>query len=548
MTNFVFVTGGVVSSLGKGLAAASMGALLQAYGFKVCLRKLDPYLNIDPGTMSPTQHGEVFVTDDGTETDLDLGHYERFTGIKTTKDDSITTGKIYDTLLKKERRGDYLGETVQVIPHVTDLIKDFIFNNADELDFVICEVGGTVGDIEIQPFLEAIRQISYELSKQKVICIHLTLVPYIFAAKELKTKPTQHSVKELNSVGIQPDIILCRSEKVIPEEQRKKIANFCNVKLTNVITAIEASNIYEVPIIYHRYGLDTQVLQHFNIKSPKPELSAWYEILDSIKNATEVVTIAVVGKYTDCPDAYKSLTEALTHGAIYHKVKVNIKWVSSRRLSEHSIRCLDDYDAVLVPGGFGDNGMEGKIATINFARTNNIPFLGICLGMQLTVIEFARNVVKIEDANSTEFSDCKNPVVHLFAKQENGKEINSNLGGTMRLGSYSCRLSVGSKVISMYRKDIIEERRRHRYSINPNYENLLKENGLVFSGRSIDEGLLEVIELSNHPWFIGVQFHPEFKSRPFLPHPLFISFIKAAIDRKQSKNQVKIYKSQLIAN
>lgn len=536
MTNFIFITGGVISSLGKGLAAASIGALLQARGFKICLRKLDPYLNIDPGTMSPAQHGEVFVTDDGTETDLDLGHYERFTGIKTTKYDSITAGKVYNTLLKKERRGDYLGNTVQVIPHVIDLIKDFIFNNTGELDFVICEIGGTVGDIEIQPFLEAIRQISYELGKQKVLCIHLTLVPYISAAKELKTKPTQHSVKELNSVGIQPDIILCRSERVIPEEQRKKIANFCNVKLANVITAIEASNIYEVPIIYHRYGLDMQILRHFNIQHSKPELSTWYEILDSIKNASQTITIAVVGKYTDFPDAYKSLIEALAHGAIYHKVKISIKWVSSRRLSEYSIKRLCDYDAVLVPGGFGDNGIEGKIVAINFARINNIPFFGICLGMQLAVIEFARNVAKIEGANSTEFSNCKHPIVHLFTKQGDEKEINSDLGGTMRLGAYGCYLSADSKIINIYKKDTIEERRRHRYSINPDYEHILERNGLVLSGRSTEEDLLEIIELSNHPWFIGVQFHPEFNSKPFLPHPLFVSFIKAAIDRQQSKN------------
>ncbi|WP_339045424.1 CTP synthase [Candidatus Mesenet endosymbiont of Agriotes lineatus] len=536
MTNFIFVTGGVISSLGKGLAAASIGALLQAYGFKVCLRKFDPYLNIDPGTMNPTQHGEVFVTDDGTEADLDFGHYERFTGIKTTKDDSITTGKIYYTLLKKERRGDYLGKTVQVIPHVIDLIKDFILNNTDELHFVICEIGGTVGDIEIQPFLEAIRQISYELSKQKVICIHLTLVPYISAAKELKTKPTQHSVKELNSAGIQPDIVLCRSQKVIPEEQRQKIANFCNVRLTNVITAIEVSNIYEVPIIYHKYGLDTQILRHFNIKPPKPELKEWYKILDLIKNTVQVVTIAVVGKYVDFPDAYKSLIEALVHGAIYHKVKMSIKWVNSRKLSEHNIKRLHNYDAVLVPGGFGNDGIDGKIVAINFARINNIPFLGICLGMQLAVIEFARNIAKIEDAHSTEFFNCKNPIVHLFVKQGNEKEINDNLGGTMRLGAYGCHLKPDSKIIDIYKKDTIEERRRHRYSVNPDYEDILEKNGLVLSGRSIDEGLLEVIELSDHSWFIGVQFHPEFKSRPFLPHPLFISFIKAAIDRKQSKS------------
>ncbi len=535
MTNFIFVTGGVVSSLGKGLAAASIGALLQARGFKICLKKLDPYLNIDPGTMSPTQHGEVFVTDDGTEADLDLGHYERFTGVKTTKDNSTTTGKIYDILLKKERRGDYLGKTVQVIPHVTDLIKNFIFYNTDGLDFVICEIGGTVGDIEIQPFLEAIRQISYELSKQRVIFIHLTLIPYISAAKELKTKPTQHSVKELNSVGIQPDIILCRSEKVIPQEQRKKIANFCNVKLPNVILAIKASSIYEVPIIYHKYGLDTQILQHFNINSPKPELSIWHQILSSIKSSLQVVTIAIVGKYVNFPDAYKSLIEALTHGAIHHKVKINIKWINSRTLNERDIdNKLFGSDAILIPGGFDDDGVEGKILAISFARINNIPFLGICLGMQLAIIEFARNVAKVEDANSTEFSDCKNPVIHLFTKH-NEKITTSNLGGTMRLGSYACRLSVDSKIMNIYKEEVIEERRRHRYSVNCDYENILQRNSLIFSGKSVDEGLLEVIELKNHPWFIGVQFHPEFKSRPFSPHPLFISFIEAAIDRNSLK-------------
>ena len=524
-TKFIFVTGGVVSSLGKGLVSASVGALLQAHGFKIHIRKLDPYLNIDPGTMNPVQHGEVFVTSDGAETDLDLGHYERFTGIKTTKHDNITTGKVYHELLKKERQGDYLGKTVQVIPHVTDLIKSFIINGTEDLDFLICEIGGTVGDIESQPFLESIRQISYQLGKQRVILIHLTLVPYLAAAQELKTKPTQHSVRELNFAGIQPDIILCRSEKKISQDQKEKIANLCNVPLFNVILALDVNHIYELPILYSQYGLDRQVLEHFGLNRPKPCLTLWQEIIDIIQNPTQKITISIVGKYIEFPDAYKSLLEALHHGAIHNNVEININWVNSRILNEKSAKeQLKNSHAILVPGGFGDHGIEGKILAINYARTNNIPFLGICFGMQLAVIEFVRNVIKLEDVHSEEFCTCKNPVVKLINKS-------SDLGGTMRLGEHTCNLNSESKIANVYKKTNISERHRHRYIINLDYKENLEENGMACSGMSDDNLCIEAIELNNHLWFMGVQFHPEFQSKPFSPHPLFVSFIRAAIDK-----------------
>ncbi|QGR02202.1 CTP synthase [Ehrlichia ruminantium] len=532
-TKFIFVTGGVVSSLGKGLAAASIGALLQARGFKICLRKLDPYLNIDPGTMSPIQHGEVFVTDDGAETDLDLGHYERFTGVKTTKNDNITTGKVYHNLLSKERKGDYLGQTVQIIPHVTDLINSFILHNTDTLDFVICEIGGTVGDIESQPFLESIRQIGYKLSKNNTVFVHLTLVPYISATMELKTKPTQHSVKELSSVGIQPDIILYRSKIPLSKEQRDKIANLCNVSPTNIIPALDVQNIYELPISYHQYNLDTQILKHFNITSPEPNLEKWENILNISHTATNTITIAIIGKYIKLLDAYKSLIEALEHAAIHNKIKLSIHWVDSRSLKNEMINTFDNVHAILIPGGFGDDGIEGKITAIQHARINNIPFLGICMGMQLAIVEFARNVINLEDVNSTEFNfDCKNPIIHQLP------ELQKDLGGSMKLGSHPCYLEPNSKIFSIYKQTVINERRRHRYTVNLQYKDLLEEHGLVFTGKSHhnnSDSLAEVIELKNHPWFIGVQFHPEFKSSPFESHPLFISFIQSCIEYQ--KNQ-----------
>ncbi|WCR58397.1 CTP synthase [Wolbachia endosymbiont of Ctenocephalides felis wCfeJ] len=524
---FIFVTGGVVSSLGKGLVASSVGALLQAHGFKVRIRKLDPYLNIDPGTMSPTQHGEVFVTEDGAETDLDLGHYERFTGIKATKDDNITTGKVYHELLKKERRGDYLGKTVQVIPHVTDLIKSFIFNGTEGLDFIICEIGGTVGDIESQPFLEAVRQIGYKLGKQRVILIHLTLIPYLTAAQELKTKPTQHSVRELNFAGLQPDIILCRSEKEVSDNQRRKIANLCNVSLSNVIPAPDVSHIYELPILYNQCGLGTQILEHFHLSKPQPSLTEWDQIVHSMSNSTQEVTVSIVGKYTEFPDTYKSLVEALNHGAISNKVKIKVNWVNSREKSEDEKfigEKLRNSHAVLVPGGFGDDGVEGKISAISYARMNNIPFLGICLGMQLAVIEFARSVIKLEDVHSEEFCTCRHPIIKLAGGR------NVDLGGTMRLGAYECNISPSSKMADAYGNTTISERHRHRYIINSDYKDDLEKNGLICSCISEDRTCIEAVELESHPWFIGVQFHPEFKSKPFSPHPLFVSFIKAAVN------------------
>ncbi|QXK92228.1 CTP synthase [Neoehrlichia mikurensis] len=528
---FIFITGGVVSSLGKGLAAATIGTLLQARGFKICLRKLDPYLNIDPGTMSPIQHGEVFITDDGSETDLDLGHYERFTGINTTKNDSITAGKVYHKLLSKERCGDYLGQTVQVIPHVTDLINSFILYNNQNVDFIICEIGGTVGDIESQPFLESIRQIGYKLGKERTIFVHLTLVPYISAAKELKTKPTQHSVKELSSIGIQPNIILYRSRTPLSQEQSNKIANFCNVLPSNIIPALDVKNIYELPLSYYNYKLDAQILQHFNISTPAPQLTQWHNILQIIASSHETLKIAIVGKYTKLLDAYKSIIEALEHAAMYNKVKLSIKWINARLPIQKSD--FDNIHAILIPGGFGDNGSEGKLNAITYARTNNIPFLGICMGMQLAIIEFAMHVVKLEDVNSTEFNpNCKNPIIKELPKLQHNHE--HHMGGNMRLGSYACYLTPNSKIASIYNKTIIQERQRHRYGVNLEYTSILQKHGLSFTGTSEDKTIMEVIELPHHPWFIGVQFHPEFKSNPFVSHPLFCSFIHNALAIKKN--------------
>jgi len=536
MTRFIFITGGVVSSIGKGVTSASLAALLQARGYKVCLRKLDPYLNIDPGTMSPTQHGEVFVTDDGAETDLDLGHYERFTGNASTRFDNVTTGRIYSTLLQKERRGDYLGATVQVIPHVTNLIKEFIFRNTEEFDFVLCEIGGTVGDIEALPFFEAIRQIGNELGRDRVKYIHLTLLPYIATSKELKTKPTQHSVKELRAIGIQADLLVCRSSKELEEDARKKIALFCNLREENVISALDLSIIYQAPIRYHEEGLDTQIIKEFDIKDAKePNLAKWYDILDKIKSAKKEINIAIVGKYNTLEDSYLSLIEAINHAALHANVKAKLVWVSSRGLNEETLsQKFTDIDAILVPGGFGKDGVKGKIEAIKYARENNIPYLGICLGMQLAVIEFARNVCGIEDAWSTEFDKTNNSIIALMTewinkdKREKRSEAD-DLGGTMRLGAYDCKVIKGTNLSSIYNQaNIISERHRHRYEFNIDYIDIIEKNGMRASGISPDGVLVEAIELQNHPWFVAVQFHPEFKSKPFAPHPLFCAFIEAA--------------------
>jgi len=536
MTRFIFITGGVVSSLGKGLAAASLGALLQARGFKVRLRKLDPYLNVDPGTMSPTQHGEVFVTEDGAETDLDLGHYERFTGVDARRGDNVTTGQLYSELIAKERRGDYLGGTVQVIPHVTDLIKEFILKDSAASDFVICEIGGTVGDIEGLPFFEAIRQLGFKLGPKKAIFIHLTLVPYIAAAKELKTKPTQHSVKELRTIGIQPDILLCRAEREIPEADCKKIALFCNVPENAVIPALDTDNIYKVPLDYHAAGLDSEVLKCFGIEAKeKPDLTRWKNIVKNIKDTKDEITIAIVGKYTGLKDSYKSLNEALSHAGIANNVHVNLEWINSR--TGGFDKKLLEADGILVPGGFGQDGAEGKIQAVKIARENNIPYFGICFGMQMAVIEYARNMAKIPGACSSEFGKCENPVVGLMTEWLKGntkekRKKDEGLGGTMRLGAYPCLLEKGSLAAKIYGTNKTSERHRHRYEVNINYKAKLEKAGLVFSGMSPDLSLPEIIELPNHPWFLAVQFHPEFKSRPFAPHPLFASFIEAAKGRK----------------
>ena len=534
MARYIFVTGGVVSSLGKGLSSASLAYLLQSRGYKVRIRKLDPYLNIDPGTMSPFQHGEVFVTDDGAETDLDLGHYERFSGISAKKSDNITTGKIYSDVLKRERKGKYLGKTVQVIPHITNRIKEFIKNDVSKEDFVICEIGGTVGDIESLPFLEAIRQFSNEIGKKNTLFIHLTLVPYMKASDEIKTKPTQHSVKELRSIGIQPDIIICRSERTIPLDQRKKISLFCNVAIEDVIETVDVKTIYEAPISFNKEKLDERVLKFFKIKSKKNvNLLPWKKITDMVLNTKNKVNIAIIGKYVELKDAYKSLDEALTHGGIANNLKVNLVRIESDFLKPKDIKNkLKDVSGVLIPGGFGKRGTEGKIAAINYARKNKIPFLGICFGMQMAVIEFARNILNIKNATSSEFGPSNASVVGLMSEwTKNGKLMkgtDKNLGGTMRLGSYEARLKKDTKISKIYNTFKIQERHRHRYEVNINYKEEFENMGMIFSGLSPDNKLPEIIELKDHPWFIGVQFHPEFKSRPLKPHPLFSSFVKAA--------------------
>ena len=539
MARYIFVTGGVVSSLGKGLSSASLAYLLQSRGFKVRIRKLDPYLNVDPGTMSPFQHGEVFVTDDGAETDLDLGHYERFSGISAKQSDNITTGKIYNDVLRKERKGKYLGKTVQVIPHVTDRIKEFIKNDVKNEDFIICEIGGTVGDIESLPFLEAIRQFSNDVGKKNTLFIHLTLVPYMRASDEIKTKPTQHSVKELRSIGIQPDIIICRSERSIPLDQRKKISLFCNVDIKNVIQTIDVKTIYEAPISFNNEKLDQQVLDYFKLKSKKKvNLNPWKKITKIVLNPKKHVNIAVIGKYVNLKDAYKSLDEALVHGGIDNNLKVNLFRIESDNLKPSEIKNkLKNVSGILIPGGFGKRGTEGKIAAIKYARVNKIPFLGICFGMQMAIIEFARNVLKIESASSSELNPKCIPVVGLIHEwKKDGKIIkgtNIDLGGTMRLGLYEAELLNNSLIRSIYNSKTIKERHRHRYEVNVNYKNKYEKKGLIFSGNSPDKNLPEIIELKNHPWFIGVQFHPEFKSRPLTPHPLFSSFIKAAKNHKK---------------
>ena len=541
MARYVFVTGGVVSSIGKGLSSASLAALLQLRGFKVRIRKLDPYLNVDPGTMNPFQHGEVFVTDDGAETDLDLGHYERFTDISATQSDNITTGGIYSDIIKKERKGDYLGGTVQVVPHVTDRIKKFISHDIKNEDFVICEIGGTVGDIESLPFLEAIRQFSNDTEKKNSLFIHLTLVPYLKASGELKTKPTQHSVKELRSLGIQPDIIICRSEKKIPISERKKISLFCNVNIENVIETVDVRTIYEAPISFHKEKLDDRVLSYFNIKSKKiPNLTKWKNITTKVLNTTKNVNIGVVGKYVNLKDAYKSLDEALTHGGIANNLKVNLSRIDSEHLKSQNLKsALKDVSGILIPGGFGKRGSEGKIAAIKYARLNNIPFFGICFGMQMAIIEAARNLLNIKNASSSEFGNNCTPVVGLLEEWQKGKErfkgSEKDLGGTMRLGSYDAILKSNSLIYKIYSMKKIKERHRHRYEVNIKYKDEFEKKGLIFSALSPDGLLPEIIELKNHPWFIGVQFHPEFKSRPFTPHPLFSSFVKA-VELSQKRN------------
>ena len=538
---FIFITGGVVSSLGKGLASASLASLLQSRGFKVRLRKLDPYLNVDPGTMSPYQHGEVFVTDDGTEADLDLGHYERFSGVPAKKTDSITTGKIYQRVIDKERHGDYLGATIQVIPHVTNEIKDFILSDVTDEDFVLCEIGGTVGDIEGQPYLETIRQVAYDLGRDRAMFIHVTLLPFIPTAGELKTKPTQHSVKKLQEYGIQPDMLLCRTQMDIPQNEKRKIALFCNIREENVIAAKDAANIYQVPIAYSKEGMDTQVCKHFGIDCDKPaDLSKWEKIVDIIAHPEGEVRVAVVGKYTQLLEAYKSLGEALSHGGIANRYKVKIKWIDSEDIEKDGAAAhLNDVSAVLVPGGFGSRGTEGKIKAIEYARENNLPFLGICFGMQMAVIETMRHLAGIKDANTTEIAggSCT-PVVGLMTEwdKEGAKQIRTkdgDLGGTMRLGAYESVLAPDSLVRRMYGCDRISERHRHRYEVNISYEPVLNKAGMRIVAKSPDGKLPEIVERPEHPWFVGVQFHPELKSKPFDPHPLFVSFIQAAIKKSR---------------
>jgi CTP synthase len=542
MARFIFVTGGVVSSLGKGLLSASLGALLQARGYKVRIRKFDPYLNVDPGTMSPYQHGEVYVTDDGAETDLDLGHYERFTGVSSRQSDNITTGRIYRDIIAKERRGDYLGATVQVIPHVTNAIKEFALADTDDVDFVICEIGGTVGDIESLPFIEALRQLRNDLGRDQTVSVHTTLVPWIKAAGELKTKPTQHSVREISSLGVAPDVLLCRTEKPIPESERAKIALFCNVPASAVIQALDARSIYDVPLQYHKEGLDDEVLKAFRIDdAPAPDLSRWEDIMDRLDHFEGEVTIGVVGKYVGLPDAYKSLNEALVHGGIANRAKVHIRWLDAEMFEHPDANLaaeLEPLHGILVPGGFGERGSEGKIASVQFARERNVPFFGICLGMQMACIEGARNTAGIAEASTTEFGPTSEPVVGLITEWMSPEGLQAraeggDLGGTMRLGAYPAKLDGNSVVRGIYGQDEISERHRHRYEVNSHYKGALEKGGLVFSGMSPDGSLPEIVERPDHPWFIGVQFHPELKSRPFNPHPLFAGFIEAAL--KQSR-------------
>ena len=538
MARYIFVTGGVVSSLGKGLSSASLAYLLKSQGYKVRIRKMDPYLNVDPGTMSPFQHGEVFVTDDGAETDLDLGHYERFTNISSKKSDNITTGRIYSDVIKKERKGGYLGKTVQVIPHITNRIKEFIKKDITNEDFVICEIGGTVGDIESLPFVEAIRQFSNEYGKSKTLFIHLTFVPFLKSSDEIKTKPTQHSVKELRSIGVQPDIIICRSQQSIPLDQRKKISLFCNVPIDNVIETVDVRTIYEAPISFSNQKLDKQVLKYFQMKPKKrSNLSPWKRITNIVLNTKKSVDIAIIGKYVNLKDAYKSLDEALVHGGISNKVKVNLIRIESDRLKKYEIKKkLKNVSGLLIPGGFGKRGTEGKISAIKYARENKLPFLGICFGMQMAIIEFARNKLRIKKAGSSELEKKCYPVIGLINEwDKNGKIIkgtDKNLGGTMRLGLYEAKLRNNSAINRIYKSKLIKERHRHRYEVNNNLKDQFEKKGLIFSGMSPDNKLPEIIELKNHPWFIGVQFHPEFKSRPLSPHPLFSSFIKAAKNHK----------------
>jgi CTP synthase len=537
MTRYVFITGGVVSSLGKGIASAALGALLQARGYAVRLRKLDPYLNVDPGTMSPYQHGEVYVTDDGAETDLDLGHYERFTGVAATHADNATTGRIYSEVISRERRGDYLGATVQVIPHITDAIKDVVLRDSNDLDFVLVEIGGTVGDIESLPFLEAIRQLGNELGSERAMFVHLTLVPYIPSAGELKTKPTQHSVKELLNVGIQPQMLLCRCDRPIPDNERRKIASFCNVRPEAVIPALDVDTIYAVPISYHNEGMDREVLRHFRLPfAAEPDLSRWQRIVDSVRAPEGEVRIAVVGKYTNLLDSYKSLAEALAHGGIANRVRVRLDWVDSEIFERPgTVERLEDVHGILVPGGFGERGTEGKIAAVQFARERSLPFFGICFGMQMAVIESARHLAGMQDASSTEFGPCDTAVVGLLTEWARGNQrehrsAGGDLGGTMRLGAYPAVLAEGSLVRRMYGGEPeIAERHRHRYEVNVNFREKLEATGMKFSGMSPDGVLPEIVEIPRHPWFVGVQYHPELKSKPFAPHPLFAGFIAAAV-------------------
>lgn len=538
MTRYIFITGGVVSSLGKGIAAAALGALLQARGYKIVLRKLDPYLNVDPGTMSPYQHGEVFVTDDGAETDLDLGHYERFSGVSATRADNVTAGRIYQDIIAKERRGGYLGATIQVIPHVTNAIKEFILSDSNDADFVLCEIGGTVGDIEGLPFFEAIRQLGQELNRNQAIYIHLTLMPYIATAGEMKTKPTQHSVKELRSIGIQPNILICRCDREIPEEERRKLALFCNVRPSGVIEAQDSKHIYEVPLDYHRQGLDAEVLACFGIENAKsPNLDKWIDVSKRLNNPDGEVNIAIVGKYTAMKDSYKSLIEALHHGGLANGVKVNLNWIDARAFDtdENSIgEVLSGMHAILVPGAFGDSGAEGKLKAIKYAREHNVPYFGICFGMQMACVEVARNLAGLEGASSTEFGPCDHQIVGLMTEWVKGNEKverkdDDDLGGTMRLGAYDAVLKEGSLAKEIYQSATISERHRHRYEVNITYQKTLEDNGLIFSGLSPNGALPEIVEIKNHPWFVAVQFHPELKSRPFEPHPLFKDFVRAAL-------------------